>query len=32
MNSTLLCWCLQTIYLPIPVIPPNCKCWNKLFE
>nr|DAG75831.1 MAG TPA: PsbL protein [Caudoviricetes sp.] len=26
MNSTLLYWCLQTIYLPIPVIPPNCKC------
>nr|DAE48280.1 MAG TPA: Gal11 activator-binding domain (ABD1) [Caudoviricetes sp.] len=32
MNSILLCWGVQTICLRIPYIPPNCKCWNKLFE
>nr|DAG81206.1 MAG TPA: hypothetical protein [Caudoviricetes sp.] len=32
MNSTLLYWGAQTICLCIPVIPLNCKCWNKLFE
>nr|DAK06999.1 MAG TPA: hypothetical protein [Caudoviricetes sp.] len=32
MNSTLLYWGVQTICLAIPVIPLNCKCWNKLFE
>ncbi|QBZ71261.1 hypothetical protein HOV38_gp06 [Raoultella phage RP180] len=32
VNSTLLYWCMQTVCLPIPVIPLNCKCWNKLFE